>query len=180
MFDINFIVNVLVQVLCIFIFLSIFFFTYAAKKEGEIVKNQVNFLIDDTLGIHLNSLPENIKNVLKNKINSINENTPENIEAGNKIDESNDKIKSKTAKILIGLSIAVMLFVAVSYYLSTRGIQFFKNLHLKKIAKETIIIVSFVALTEFVFLTYIGSDYVSIDPHKIKAHLFENIKNSIP
>jgi len=180
MFDINFILNILVQVLCIFIFLTIFFFTYAAKKEGEIVKDQVNFLIDDTVGIHLNSMPDDLKKVLKSKINSIEENTPENIANGIKIDNSNNAIKLKTTKILVVLSILVLLVVVISYFLSKKGINFFKDLNLQKIGKETIVIVLFVALTEYIFLTYIGSKYVSIDPHEIWAHLFENIKKSLP
>ena len=180
MVGINFIINVLIQVLCIFIFLTIFFFTYASKIEGEVVENQVTFLLDDVVGIHLDSFPESVKKVMLNQLNSIEVNTPENIEMGKKIDESNNAIKSKTTKILIGLSVAVIIFVITSYVLSKKGVNYFKNLDLSKILKETAVIITAVGLTEFVFLTYIGSKYTSIDPYEIKAHLFGNLKNSLP
>jgi hypothetical protein len=34
---------------------------------------------------------------------------------------------------------------------------------------ETIVIVLFVALTEFVFLTYLASKYISLNTHVVKA-----------
>ena len=41
--NINFILTILIQVTCIFIFLTVFFFTYAAKEEEKVVTEQINF-----------------------------------------------------------------------------------------------------------------------------------------
>ena len=180
MVDINFIINALIQVLCIFAFLTIFFFTYASNIEGEIVQNQVNFLLNDLAGIHLNSLPPNVKTMIKNKLNSIDVNTPENIKIGKDIDGINEEIKSMTYKILAVASFIVLGIVITSYILSQKGVTYFKNFHLQKIFKETVVIIIVVAITEFCFLTYLGRKYISVDPNLLKAHLFENIKKSLP
>ena len=180
MFDINFIINVLIQVLCIFIFLSVFFFTYASNVEGKVVENQVNFLLDDIFGININCMPDNIKAVIKNKVNGIEINSPENISLNEKINKSNDEIKNKTKDIAIKASIVVGIIVIVSFILSKNGPAFFKNLDLVKITKETIVILIAVALTEFIFLVFLGSKYISISPHLLKGHFFENLKNSLP
>ena len=46
--------------------------------------------------------------------------------------------------------------------------------------KETVVIIIAVALTEYCFLTFLGSKFVSVDPNMLKAHLFTNLKNSLP
>jgi len=179
MVSINFIINVLIQVLAIFIFLTIFFFTYASKVEGTIVQDNVNFLLDDLSGIHLGSLPDNIKTTLVNQINSIEVNTPENIKAGQEIEDSNNAIKSRTIKTAGMFTGGVVIIVVISYLLSKKGVSYFKNFNLPKIIKETIVILIAVALTEFIFLKYIGAKYISIDPNVIKKQLYQNLNNSI-
>jgi hypothetical protein len=59
-------------------------------------------------------------------------------------------------------------------------VSYFKNLDLPKIFKETAVIIIAVAVTEFVFLTYLGSKYTSVDPNGVKAHLIENLNNCLP
>ena len=180
MVNINFIVNVVIQVLCIFIFLSIFFFTYASKVEGEIVQNQVTFLVNDIVGIHLDSLPNAIKQILLAKINNIQVDTPENAQISQQIDASNSQIKMKTIKTLGTITTIVVVFVIVCVVLKNKGKAYFQKLNLPKILKEAGIIITAVALTEFSFLTYLGSKYTSIDPNGIKAHLVGNIINGLP
>jgi hypothetical protein len=177
--DINFVLNVIIQVTCIFIFLSVFYFTYASTVEGQVVENQVKFLINDLLGIHLDSLPSSLQTFISNAIKSINVNTQENIDAGNKIDQTNNDIKSRVIKIACSAIVIVSIITITSFILSHKGIHFFKNLKLNKIFIETAVILIAVALTEFSFLTFLAKDYISIDPNELKAHTFTNLKDSI-
>jgi len=179
LFNINFIITVLVQVLCIFIFLTVFFFTYAAKIEGQVVENQVLFMSKDIVGIHLKSLEPETKEVIIEQVNKIPIDTPENKKIGEDIDKSNDQVKSRTRKIITILTVGVLLIVAISYFLSQRDYPFFKDLNLKTIFKETAIIVLSVALTEYYFLTYLGSKYISVDPNRLKAHALNNITQAL-
>jgi len=179
LFNINFIITVLVQVICIFIFLTVFFFTYAAKIEEQVVENQVLFISKDIVGIHLKSLEPETKEVLLKQVNNIPVDTPENKKIGDEIDKSNDQIKTRTRKIITILSIGVLLIVAITYFLSQRDYPFFKDLNLKTIFKETTVILLSVALTEYYFVRYIGSKYISVDPNRLKAHTLNNISQAL-
>jgi hypothetical protein len=171
-------ITVLIQVLCIFIFLTVFFFTYAAKKEGEIVTNQVKFLIDNFIGESAALLPSHVKEVAAKKLNTIETDTPANREAIRKINESNDAIKSKTIKISLIFTMVVLAITILSLVLSKKtSLAFFKNIDMKNIGKETVIILIFVAITEFCFFTYLGADFVSVDPSIIKGRIFSNLAN---
>jgi len=179
MIDINFILTVLIQVVCIFIFLCAFYFTYASKMEGKIVENQVKFLINDIAQHNLHTLPDDKKDILINKLNSIDSNTPENKIKTDKIDASNKQLIDKTKKIGIILSILIVIMILISFYLYKKGtIPFFKNLNLIPILKETGIILLFIALTEYIFVTYFAAEFISIRPNILKAQIAENISNS--
>jgi len=178
MVDINFVLTVLIQVICVFIFLTVFFFTYAAKKEGEILTDQVNFIIRNLAGIHTNSLPEGLRKTVLDKINAINTDTPEIRDQTKQIEETNKKIQDKTTKILIILAVIVILITAGSYLLRNK-VNYFKGIHLSKILKETVIILTFVAITEFVFFKYFGAKFISVDPNTVKGNIFKKLAETI-
>jgi len=175
MIDINFILLVIVQVLCVFIFLCLFFFTYASKKEGDILNSQVNFLINDIAEHNIHLLPNDKKQALLNTINGIKTDTSQNTQAAIDIINSNNKIKAKTKKIILYLCIIVVLIISISYKFKNTGKTFFKNLNLKHIFKETGIIIFFIAITEYIFLNYFAAQYISVKPNILKAQVFENI-----
>ena len=167
---INKLLSVLLQITCIFIFLTVFFFTYVSNEEKKVVENQIDFLIDNVVGANLNILPNEVKENILSKINNLSSNSD-----NDSIKKSNDSIRSKATKILIILSIVVIVIFILSIYFNKTNVSFFKNLSLSTIFKETGIIVLFVGLTEYIFLTYFGSKWISIDPNVLKAHLFNNL-----
>jgi hypothetical protein len=170
MFNINFVLGVIIQVYVIFVFLTVFFFTYASKKEGEIVKNQVDFVTKDFLATELSLLPDSVKAMIAEKINTIEPDTSRN----KTIEDSNNEIKAKTTKILVSLGVIILVFTATSFFLSTR-ITFFKDLNLIHILKETAVILFFVALTEFIFLEYFAARFISVEPNLIKSRIYKNL-----
>jgi hypothetical protein len=175
--NINFILGIIVQVICVFIVLTVFFFTYATTVEGEVVKNNVAFMLKNIFGNNLNLLSDDAKETILEKIDSIETDSPEFKKANAEIDASNDEIKKNAFGTLITLSIGVAAIVILSLILSkTTNIQFFKGLKLGHIFKETAVIVLFVGITEYVFLTYFGAKWISVDPNVVRAHLFDNLE----
>jgi hypothetical protein len=170
MFNINFLLGVVIQVFLIFVFLTVFFFTYASKKEGEIVKNQVDFLTKDFLATELSLLPDSVKAMIAEKINTIEPDTSRN----KTIEDSNNEIKAKTTKILVSLGVIIFVFTVASFFLSKK-VEFFKNLNLIHILKETAVILFFVALTEFIFLEYFAARFISVEPNLIKSRIYKNL-----
>jgi hypothetical protein len=179
MFDIHFILNIVIQVLCIFIFLTVFFFTYASKKEGDIVQNQVSFVVDNLVGNNLQVLSKEQKTFILNALNGINTNNPTNTQEDERIEKSNTKIMDSTALLLIYLILGVVGAVVVCVYFKRKNFQFFRNLQMNKILNETVIIVFFIGVTEFVFLKYFASRFISVEPNVLKAHIITNLKNGL-
>jgi len=155
--------GVVLQVSCIFIFLTVFFFTYTANEEKKVVENQVNFLIDNIVGSNINLLPNSVKQSILDKCDKLKSDNSQN----ESIKANNDSIKSKSIIIMIVLiSIVTVITVWLKYN---------NYIHLEKLLKETGLIVLFVAITEFLFLTFFASRWISVDPSLIKAHLFNNL-----
>jgi len=162
--DIKYITLIIVQVLFIFIFLSIFYFSYASTKEGVIVQNQVDFLVNNIAQENLHLLTPDKKKFLLNAINGIQSNTPENIQLTNQINDSNTLLINKTKNIIGIVVICTVIFIIK-----------FPSGQLKPIIKESLIILVFIMITEYIFLNTIPVNYVAVKPNIIKAQFCENI-----
>jgi hypothetical protein len=180
-FNSKFVAIVLLQVMLFFIFISIFFFTYAATTEKYIVQKQINYLIDQTIGPILNFICKNniydCSKIQQEITKNLDPNSNEIKSKDSSIDSSNKNIIIKTAKILLITSVIIIGIILLIYFLSKNNKGFFKSFKLSEIFVEAFIILIFVGITEFVFLTYFGSRYISIDINKIKIALLQKIKN---
>jgi hypothetical protein len=84
------------------------------------------------------------------------------------VDKNNKKIFKNSMIILsIILFLVILLFV---FFMSMRNssISFFQNFEFIKIFKESMIILVFVALTEFCFLYFFGRKYIVIEKNELK------------
>lgn len=158
-------INVIISVLFISLFIGIFFFTYAAQVEGTIVKNQMKFLSED-VGIYINLLGENVNKKVKDKILALpNVNLDEE---DNKVKESNSEVMKKA---IIANSVFTIVSIIIIYFLNKKV-----NLNIKDVVIKNLIILIFIGLTEYVFLTYFATDFISINPNLVKYSIVENIK----
>ena len=66
--NINFILGIITQVITAFIVLTVFFFTYATTVEGEVVKNNVTFMLKNIFGNNLDLLSDDAKQTIQEKI----------------------------------------------------------------------------------------------------------------
>lgn len=171
MINSEFVTSILFQVILFFIFITIFFFTYSAFTEKNTVIDQVNFLIDETIAPILKTRPE-----IKSKIESIDTSSDSLKKSDQESKDNNDKVISKTIKVLVITSIIVFSAIFILFTLSKNGNGFFKRFNLKEIVFESLIILVFVGITEYAFLTYFGSRFVAVDVNKIKISLLEKIK----
>jgi len=119
--------------------------------------------------------PNDGKSLLK-EVNAIKVDTTGDSE----ITKSNNDIVIKTV-IILSITVLIILGIIAALFLLSRKINsgFFTNFHLKPIIVESMIILLFVAITEFVFLTYFGSRFISIDVNKVKIALIDKIKSFI-
>jgi hypothetical protein len=168
MFNKEEIANIILHVTLISTFIGIFFFTYGSYIEENIVKKQVNFLIEDNKEFVL-LIPNDIKQKIVDKINNIKLDLAED---DRKAAEQNKKLLIKASKIL-----AIGLIVGIAIVWKMSQMYNFNFMHL---LKENLIILCFVALTEFSFLTFYAQQYLLIDPNIIRRRCITNIGDNTP
>lgn len=168
---------IIIQVMLTFIFLTIFFFNYVVKIEKEEFEKQIDFMvttiihdikIPDDIKTHTEKYKEKILPVINNLID-INKNE-EGVDIN--VKNTNDAIKKKANNVLF-LSIGIIGFSTLVFFI----IGFCINIphHIFK----SLIVVVFIALVEFLFLTFFTSNYISSDPNKVRKHVGEAINNYI-
>ena len=161
------IANVIIQVTFIAVFIGIFFFTYGAKIEQQVVKNQMEYIVKD-LADDINILvPNKLHNTLSQAIQNI---QPPNMEHVDQIVADNNAALIKQALTI--LTITLIVGTAIVYYMSTKY-----NLDFKQMIKTSLIIVTFVGITEYIFLTFIGKNFQSADPNFVKLAIINGIEN---
>lgn len=177
----QFLCNLIIQVTLIFIFLTGFFFTYAKDKEKDVVVNNVDKLLESVIGeTTLKLIPKDVKDTLKTNISNLEETSDAVKQQDKDVEKNNNQVLSKTVNLLIKVAIFSAVIVLICFYMSKKtDIGFFKHLDLKKIIIEALVILFFVGLTEFVFLTYFAADFISIEPNLIKYTFLKEINDFI-
>jgi hypothetical protein len=72
--------------------------------------------------------------------------------------------------------IFTIIVVSIIYFLYNKS---GKNFNMKTLIYQNLILLVFVALTEFSFITFFAADYVSINTNNIKLNVIKNIENLI-
>jgi hypothetical protein len=163
--------NILLHIMLISAFLGSYFFTFGTYLEREVLQDQLNYLVDTTLDpikILVPTVSEDIKKKIKSYNFKINEN------ADIKTEEQNKKTVDKAIKfITLFIVIGLIVIVILSKILDRDGMtyeQFFKKLFM-----HNLIILIFIASTEFIFAFFFVKKYMSIDTNKIKKQIFVSL-----
>lgn len=161
--------NVLLHVILISSFLVIFFFTYASKIEKQIVKNQSTAVVQNVLDDILIILPDSTLETIGDHIQNIS--PPDMSEEDNEVTTKNHELYMKTVKQISVLFVVGMIVI----YIMSRVYKF----SMKDLVLHNLIILFFVALTEFSFLTYFAKNYSTIDANYVKYIALKTIESRI-
>lgn len=175
---INVIFGLLLQVILIFVFLTIFFFSYVTKSEKDSFELQMNLVIDDIapdLNIKPFVKPEN-KDIATIIIDGsldleLNKSIKDNYEDDKKNKDQNDKIKNKAYNLMF-ISLGVIAFISIIFLISGNSVSCL-YIHYR----DAIIAVMFVAFTEYIFLELITKKYWSIDPSEVRTQISNSIQD---
>jgi len=149
------IANVLMAVIFISSLIGTLFFTLGARLEKKVVDQQVKSIIDDIL--RTISILDH-KNILGNFADKIEK--PDLSEADKKVAKANKKLMINAAILIASL---LVVGLVVCFALS----KIFKFSFLELLRKNLIILV-FIAITEILFLYFIGTKYIGTDSNFIK------------
>jgi hypothetical protein len=173
-------ISISIQVLIISVFLITFFFLYVVNVEEEEFKQQIELVMDSILKDPNVSpylkIPGNDDNMLVAIYGALDA-AEEKIKLANKsdidnINNSNSMIKTNTFIIagLSGLVLLLIIFLLLSFDVKISIIEYIKH---------SLIILIFIALTEYIFLTFIGKKYISVSPTQVRKQLAQSILDYI-
>ena len=168
--------NILLHIMLISTFLGSYFFTFGAYLEREVLKDQLNYLVDTTLQ-PMKILVPGISTDIKNKMKSYNFKIDESSDI--KTEQQNKKTVDKAIKLItFFFIIGLIVIVIISRTLDREGMSY--NDFFKKLITRNLIILIFIAATEFIFAFFFVKNYMSLDTNKLKKQIFislDNIKN---
>ena len=149
-------------------FLTIFFFTYAHKVEQQVFTNQINYITNDLLSDINVVVPQDTRPLLTAYLNDVQPPNYSSLDA--QVTASNEAIKSKVFKIMIPTVIVALLttfFMAQKY-----GFSY------KEIFVQSMLTICVVGLVEYTFLKHFGSQYYSADVNMVKRKLLLAMQNN--
>lgn len=166
-------ISILLNIIFAASFISIFFFTVGAEIEHKIVEEQVDRVVKDLLSGAKIILPPNTAKQMSDDFSKVK--LPDLSEADKAVDTSNQKLfNTAITTISIFVATSVIYIIAMSY---------FKNISLVELLKilgENSIILVFIGLTEYIFLSIIAVHFRSADPNKVKLAVVKSLQNLKP
>ena len=158
--------NIILNITFIVTFIAIFFFTYGKKIEENVVKNQSE-LVASYLAKDISTFID--KDTALKITSSLS--IPDMTKQDQEVEENNKQLQSEAfytlSMILIG---GLLLAIIIAKYY---------KLNLTDILQTNLIILAFVAITQYVFLTYIGQNFISLDPNFVRHKLLISLKKSL-
>jgi hypothetical protein len=158
------IIFILLNILLISTFIVIFFFTYGDAVEKKSIIDQMSFLVDNIYN-DVKIYGKNTSSFIKNKIN--NYTPPDTTSQDNYIKSLNKKTIQKAINAITIFIIILLVIIAFIYYNY--------KVELQPLFIKSLIILISVGFTEYVFLSYFGSKYISLNPNSVKLFVIENI-----
>jgi len=165
-FDEHMVINIVMNIGLIAALLGIFFFTYAAKVEEDIVKSNAKIAVSDIMETVGPLLNKKIKKDLKEKLVE-----PDQSKEDKESKEHNDHIMHESLAILfiildIGLTIGFIISILYNHkFINILGLN--------------LLIVLLVGCTEYIFLNFLPLKYISVDTNYIRLKILKKLKSKI-
>ena len=169
------IANILLHVIFVSAFLAFFFFAYASRVENEVVRKQSKEMVDDIVDDVALLLPDEAITEINTILSTVS--PPDMTEEDKKVKETNDALIKKVSIFVSSvLVIGLILVLGISYFYGKSSKEPFT---FSSIIIHNVIILAFVALTEFVFLYYFVQNYTSIDSNFVKYTVLKTLDDRI-
>jgi len=169
------IVKSVIQSCIVFIFLTVFFFSYVSSVEKEEFNKQLDYITDNIFEEHKSSIifPENKKEITKIAIYGLIDNAEKQIEISNK--DKKKEIDSINQQIIRNSIYLVLLYTGISiiFLIVLHFCKF--ELNIVQNLKEGFFILFFVFLVEFLFLNIIAKNYIEGNSNLVINKVCTNI-----
>lgn len=157
--------NIIMMVIFVATFLGIFYFTYVAKVEEQIVAEEVDYIVDDLTSDLQLLLSDKQKDQIRSAINKIPR--PDLSASDKSVNDHNSQVFWSAIKILsVGFVIGMIgIYMASQYW----------KFDLLELIKNNLIILVFVGITEYAFLNFFAKNYISADPNFVKRTVLNKL-----
>ncbi len=162
------IVKILLSVIVISVFIGIFFFIYKIKVEKEIVTQQSAEIIKDFTQQFKTLLPSP---VLRDVYNSI---EPSLVAAD--LSELDEEVRASNEAVVKKATRIIVIFVVIGLVLVTL-LCFVFRINPRYIIINTTITLLFVAIAQYIFVTYIVQNYSTIDSNFVRQKILNILAN---
>jgi hypothetical protein len=152
-------------------FIVIFFFTYVSKVEEKVVKDHVERMTREMFEETDLFLKPEQKDILKTFIEMNRPQVPDAILQDDKrVEEHNKKLLDKSKKIFSALIITGLIVIFLIYI--TRKNE---KIDMKIVIRNSLIILFFVAVLEYLFVSIISQNYILVDSTLFKSLFFKKL-----
>ena len=161
--------NILLNIIFILIFTTLFFFIYITKIENEIFKKEIDLIIKDIVSDIKIIIPQDIIDFGKKNIHYNNKN--------NFIYLDKD-FENNNINIFNNACYSMLIFIIIGFVIIY---NFYTKSDISNILINNIIILFFVFLLEYIFLKYILNNYNFVNTNFIKLtilQLFDEYKKN--
>jgi uncharacterized membrane protein len=165
-FDEHMVINITMNIGLIAALLGVFFFTYAAKVEEDIVKANAKIAVSDIMDTVGPLLNKKMKKDFKNNLVE-----PDQSAADKESSEHNTHLMHDAmVKLFIILDIGLTIGFIISIMYEHSFI---------KILGLNLLIVLLVGCTEYIFLNFLPAKFISVDTNYIRWKILTKLKSKI-
>lgn len=154
--------NIILHVVLIATFVTIFFFTWGAKLEKQVMESQMDYICRD-FASNIRILSPNAADAIKLQLSKL---PIPNL-------EEEDKAAAAANKKLMQHTTIIVVTAFILGLVAVIGLGFAFKLPAKQIILANLVSLVAVALTYFVFSTYFVTAYKSADPNFVKLQVIK-------
>lgn len=149
--------------------ITVIFFTFGKYIEKQIVINNLDYLINDTIGDLPKTLKPELKKSITDSLNSSYEKININKDEVEQVVNSNKSLQNKA---FIFSSILLVVSLIISFIISKKA-----NINYFMVLFQSLLLALGVGLIEVLFMYFVSSSYIVADPSQTKKILLEKLFN---
>lgn len=159
--------EIVLQAMLVGVFIAIFYFTYGRVVERDAINNQVGEIVDSFTN-NLQFVDTSSRDALGRTVASLPTTSP-SLQAANAAAMARNKKTRRRAAIGVAVMVVVGFVALGGMALLNRRRP--SSFTWKRLVVDTLIVLAFVALTEFLFSTFVMKKYRSVDSHEVDRTL---------
>ena len=165
------IADVLIHVIILFSFLSIFFFMYISKLESDAFKNELGDMISKQVNSLLDKNPDikttpEMSMIIRRFMEKYNTETRGTLE------------RNIMLKFLAVFTVLVLLGIVLTIVL-TVSLECHEKINITSIVLQNVVVFIFIGIVEYMFFTNVAAKYIPVMPSLMSTTILNTLKSEM-